>query len=70
MQQHLDSFEETLRPGLTTITWDCLNTDAFMQRASAGLESLELLVVTVNDIIENRIESNVKVRFLGTVIQN
>lgn len=61
LQQHLDSFELRLSPGLTTLTWASLNIGNFLQSASNDLEKLNLLVVTVNDIVENRIESNIKV---------
>lgn len=61
LQQHLDSFEARLNPGLTTLTWACLNVESFLQSASNDLEKLDLLVVTVNDIVENRIEANIKV---------
>ncbi|KAL8430801.1 hypothetical protein ACSSS7_005705 [Eimeria intestinalis] len=60
LQKHLDSFEKRLNPGLTTLTWASLNIESFLQIASRGLEKLNLLVVTVNDIVENRIESNIK----------
>ncbi|KAL8448489.1 hypothetical protein Emed_003750 [Eimeria media] len=60
LQKHLDSFEKRLSPGLTTLTWASLNIESFLQGASRDLENLNLLVVTVNDIVENRIESSIK----------
>lgn len=58
---HLDGFEKHLAPGLSNLTWASLNIEGFLRSATAALEKLDLLVVTVNDIIENRIENNIKV---------
>ncbi|OEH76364.1 dynein gamma flagellar outer [Cyclospora cayetanensis] len=60
LQRHLETFENRLSPGITSITWASLNIESFLQSASNNLEILELLVVTLNDIVENRIESNIK----------
>ncbi|CDJ43277.1 hypothetical protein ETH_00008805 [Eimeria tenella] len=57
---HLDGFEKHLAPGLSNLTWASLNIEGFLRSATAALEKLDLLVVTVNDIIENRIENNIK----------
>ena len=45
-----------------TLTWTSLNIDAYKQSVHAGLYRLEELIRNVNDIIENRIEQNLKVR--------
>jgi len=46
---------------MVTLTWTSMNIDAFKDHVHAGLHSLEELVTNVNDIIENRIEKNLKV---------
>lgn len=61
LQRHLDNFEKQLNPGLNNLTWASLNIESFLQSATSALEKLDLLVVTVNDIVENRIENNIKV---------
>ena len=61
LQSHLDNFEKQLDPGLNSLTWASLNIESFLQSATSALEKLDLLVVTVNDIVENRIENNIKV---------
>jgi hypothetical protein len=38
-----------------------MNIDSFRSIVGAGLARLEELVVTINDIIENRVEKNLKV---------
>ncbi|CDI77652.1 hypothetical protein EPH_0029460 [Eimeria praecox] len=60
LQRHLDYFEKQLNPGLNSLTWASLNIEGFLQTATSALEKLDLLVVTVNDIVENRIENNIK----------
>ena len=47
------------------LTWTSMNIDAYKAHIHAGLRKLEELVVNINDIIENRIEKNLKmVRYL------
>lgn len=47
---------------MITLTWTSLNIDAYKQSVHAGLHRLEELIRNVNDIIENRVEQNLKVR--------
>ena len=42
------------------LTWTSMNIDAYKAHIHAGLRKLEELVVNINDIIENRIEKNLK----------
>ena len=49
-----------LRPGLTSLTWTSLNLDAYRMHVSTGIARLEELVRNVNDIVENRIERNLR----------
>ena len=52
--------EYKLRPGMIMLTWTSMNIDAYKSHIHAGLRKLEELVVNINDIIENRIEKNLK----------
>ena len=52
--------EHRLRPALFSMTWNAMNIDAFRAHVQSGLARLRGLVTSVNDIVENRIESNVK----------
>ena len=50
-----------MRPGMITLTWTSMNIDAYINHIHSGLKKLEALVSNINDIIENRIEKNLKV---------
>lgn len=52
--------EYRLRPGLTTLTWTSLNLDAYRTHVRGGMARLEELVRNVNDIVENRVERNLR----------
>ena len=52
--------EYKLRPGMIMLTWTSMNIDAYKTHIHAGLRKLEELVVNINDIIESRIEKNLK----------
>jgi dynein heavy chain len=57
---HIEDLEFKLRPGLLTLTWTSMNIEAYIKHVHQGLSKLEQLIITVNDIIENRIENNLK----------
>jgi dynein heavy chain, axonemal len=61
LQSALEDLEYRLRPGLVTLTWTSMNIDAYKEHVHDGLAKLEELISNVNDIIENRIEKNLKV---------
>ena len=45
---------------MVTLTWTSMNIDAYLNHVHQGLKKLEQLIINVNDIIENRIENNLK----------
>ena len=57
---HLLDLEYKIRPGMITLTWTSMNIDAYKQHVHMGLQRLEELINNINDIIENRIEKNLK----------
>ena len=57
---HLEDLEYKLRPGMVALTWTSMNIDGYLQSVHAGLAKLEQLIININDIMENRIESNLK----------
>lgn len=57
---HVEDLELKLRPGMVTLTWTSMNIDAYLNHVHQGLKKLEQLIINVNDIIENRIENNLK----------
>jgi len=60
LRPHFNDMEFKLRPGMTTLTWTSMNIDAYKSHVYTGLHRLEQLVHNINDIIENRIEKNLK----------
>ena len=61
LRPHMRDMEYKLRPGMITLTWTSMNIDAYKHHIHTGLARLEELVTNINDIIENRIEKNLKV---------
>jgi dynein heavy chain len=57
---HLEDLEYKLRPGMNTLTWTSMNIDGYLQHVHQGLSKLEQLIININDIMENRIENNLK----------
>jgi dynein heavy chain len=60
LSPHIADLELKLYPGMSTLTWTSMNIDSFLAHVHQGLSKLEQLIINVNDIIENRIESNLK----------
>lgn len=58
---HLEDLQQRLRPGMVTLTWTSMNIDAYKMQVHFGLQRLEELINNVYDVIENRIEKNLKV---------
>jgi dynein heavy chain len=52
--------ELKIRPGMVTLTWTSMNIDTYKAHVHAGLNKLSQLLSNVNDIVENRIEKNLK----------
>jgi len=61
LRPHFRDMEYKLRPGMITLTWTSMNIDAYKAHIQSGLRRLEELVANINDIIENRIEKNLKI---------
>lgn len=57
---HLEDLEYKLRPGMNILTWTSMNIDGYLQHVHQGLSKLEQLIININDIMENRIENNLK----------
>eukprot|EP00762_Andalucia_godoyi_P000483 ANDGO_03248.mRNA.1 Dynein gamma chain len=58
---HLEDLDKKIQPGMTILTWTSMNIDGYLHRVHSGLARFEELVIKMNDIIENRIEKNLKV---------
>jgi dynein heavy chain len=57
---HIDDLERRLRPGICSLTWTSMNIDGFLHHVHQGLSKLDQLIININDIMENRIENNLK----------
>jgi dynein heavy chain len=58
---HFKDMEHKMRPGFITLTWTSMNIDSYKSLVQAGLHKLDELVCNINDLIENRIEKNLKI---------
>eukprot|EP00949_MAST-11_sp_MAST-11-sp1_P002825 g2825.t1 len=60
IRPHVADLDLKLRPGTVTLTWTSMNIDAYKHHVHAGMLRLDQLLSNVNDIVENRIEKNLK----------
>lgn len=57
---HLADLETAMAPGLTELTWTSMNVDVYLQRLHRKLRTMEELVHKTNDVLQNRIDANLK----------
>ena len=60
LEPHIQTMELKLRPGMVTLTWTSTNIDSYKQHVYAGLAQLEDMVLKIHDIVESRIQKNLK----------
>ena len=60
LRPHVADIELKIRPGMVTLTWTSMNIDTYKSHVHSGLNRLSQLISNVNDIVENRIEKNLK----------
>ena len=60
LRPHIEDIELKMRPGMLSLTWTSMNIDTYLKNVHEGLGRLHQLILTVNDIVENRIEVNLK----------
>eukprot|EP00960_Hanusia_phi_P069522 767109-Hanusia_phi.AAC.3 len=60
LKPHLDDLDRKIQPGMLMLTWQSMNIDGYLNRIHQGLGNFEELVKKINDLIENRVESNLK----------
>ncbi|XP_069368231.1 dynein axonemal heavy chain 5 isoform X1 [Paralichthys olivaceus] len=56
MQPFIGRVEAALSPGLTTLSWTALNTDAFIECVYVALEELEQVSKAATDLLECRVD--------------
>jgi hypothetical protein len=54
------ALELKLKPGLATLTWTSVNIDSFRQELHEGIRRLDDIINKTNDIVDNRINKNLK----------
>ena len=59
LQTHLDDLDRKIGPGMTLLTWQSMNIDAYLHRLYTGVSKFEELIHKLNDIMFNRIESSI-----------
>ena len=60
LQPHLNDLEHKIQPGRMLLTWQSMNIDGYLQRMHSGLSKFEELMKKVNDILDHRIEGNLR----------
>lgn len=60
LHAHLNDLDAKLQPGMVLLSWQSMNIDSYLQRIHGGLSRFEELVRKISDILENRIEGNLK----------
>lgn len=61
LRPHVQSLEARLRPGWMVLTWTSMNIEGYRQSVHQGLRRLEELIAKANDIVDNRIDKNLKI---------
>ena len=57
---HLADLEKAMAPGMTELTWTSMNIDVYLKRVHLKLHTMEELVQKTNDMLQNRIDANLK----------
>jgi len=55
------NLEQEISPGLLTITWTSLAINEFLEKMNVSIAKLDDLLTKINDIVESRIETNIKI---------
>eukprot|EP01064_Diplonema_japonicum_P034643 TRINITY_DN7253_c0_g4_i1.p1 TRINITY_DN7253_c0_g4~~TRINITY_DN7253_c0_g4_i1.p1 ORF type:complete len:4646 (+),score=1368.52 TRINITY_DN7253_c0_g4_i1:87-14024(+) len=60
MTKNLEILDSIMRPGEISLTWTSMNIDGYINRVHTGLHRLDVVVTQVNNIVQNRIQANLK----------
>ena len=66
MSRNLEILDIIIRPGEMSLTWTSMNIDGYIARVHAGLARLDTVVTQVNNIVQNRIQANL--RFISSTL--
>lgn len=67
LRAHLDDMERKIAPGFSVLVWTSMNIDGYLHRFKSGLARLEELVRKVVDLVDNRVEGNLRA-IIGTLL--
>lgn len=59
MPPHLEKVDEAISPGLTSIKWNSLDTDAYVDSVYVALHKLDLLITSANNILTLRVDQEI-----------
>mmetsp|Transcript_5388 Transcript_5388/g.12712 ORF Transcript_5388/g.12712 Transcript_5388/m.12712 type:complete len:4322 (-) Transcript_5388:507-13472(-) len=60
LRPHLEDMETKIAPGFSLLVWTSMNIDGYMHRFKQGLARMEELVRKVVDLVDNRVEMNLR----------
>ena len=60
IKPHLEDLDRKVQPGMVLLTWQSMNIDSYLFRLHNSISRLEELISKINDIMDNRIEINLK----------
>eukprot|EP00935_MAST-01C_sp_MAST-1C-sp1_P000949 g949.t1 len=63
-----NDMEYKIRPGMITLTWTSMNIDSYRDHVHTALHKLDELITNINDILENRVEKNLKIISKTTLV--
>ena len=58
MPLHLEKIDEAISPGLTSLKWNSINIDGYVESVRVALKKLDLLLTRANNILTVRIEGD------------
>ncbi|CAM9666191.1 unnamed protein product, partial [Choristocarpus tenellus] len=61
LRPHMQLLETRLRPGWVSLTWTSLNIESYKLSIHDALHRLEVIIMKTNDIVDNRIEKNLRI---------
>ena len=66
---HIEDLEFKLKPGMVTLTWTSLNINDYLTGVHESLQRFEQMINQTNDIMDNRIEKNLRKLSKSTLVE-
>jgi dynein heavy chain len=58
IQPHRSALSAIMEPGLSRVTWQSMSVEKYVNECNDGIQRLWTLIKHINDILENRVQSN------------